>query len=166
MDIIPKTDRETQKFRYALYGAYVLLCFALIALGMLKIVQFRSVKTISATRALLAQSETPEEKNLERDILAVRDRLHDAATIFSSVSNPLLVFLSLENAVLSNITLTGVQVSMEAKRAVVAGEGPDFFAIDRQLNAFKDIPGVAQVELSSLGFNAKGTIAFVVNVQI
>lgn len=166
MDIIPKINRETQKSRYALYGAYALLCLALVAFGMLKIIQFRSVATISAARVLLAQSETPEEKKLEHDILTVRDRLQDAAVIFSSASNPLLVFSFLESAVLSNITLTNIQVSIDRGRAVVAGEGPDFFAVDRQLKAFKDIPGVAEIELSSLGFSAKGAITFVVNVQI
>lgn len=160
IDIIPKTDQGIQRSWYLLYGAYALCGAVILSFGILKILQSRSLNALSNAQVLLAQSQTPEEKNLERNVLAERDRLRDAATVFASASDPLPLFSSLESVTLPKILFTDIRISMNDNTAAVTGEGPDFYAIDRQIATISALPSVSHLELSSLGFNNKGTITF------
>lgn len=166
IDIIPKTDQGVQRSRYLLYGAYALLGATILSFGILKILQSRALTTLANAQILLAQSKTPEEKNLERNVLSARDRLQDAVLVIASATDPLPMFSSLERAVLPAITFTDIKISMGDSAAVVTGEGPDFYAIDRQIRALSAIDGVSRLELSSLGFNSKGTITFTIRVTL
>ncbi|MBI2647986.1 MAG: hypothetical protein HYW98_01420 [Candidatus Wildermuthbacteria bacterium] len=166
MDIIPKTDRQEWRIQYALYGAYALLFASVIAFGALKIIQSRLLNALSRADVLLAQSQTPAEKSLEEEVLFMRDRLKDAASILATASSPLPVFSAIERVVLPNIVFTSIQISMDGRRAAIMGEGSDFFTIDRQIKAMQEAQEISRLELSSLGFTGKGAIAFTIEAEL
>ena len=116
---------------------------------------------ITSLNSTLAQQKTKEQKALEDEVLADKQRLDDFPILLSNHKVASEFFLRLEANTNPKITFSQLRLDPAEGTADLGGSAESFEALAQQLMIFRSASGFIQkVQLSKIGMNTDGKVDF------
>jgi len=136
-------------------GGFVLLFF----------LESRTQQRIVAMQALLGAEKTTAQTQLEQDVLTLRTRLKDFATLTELRKDVFPVFSFLETVVHPEVTFLSMNVDASRNTTKLTGTAESFSALDEQLAVFKEREEPSSFSLTNLQLGEQGGVDFQMEIQ-
>lgn len=165
IEIVPKPLRKEPVWLNILFYISIgLLISAILSYFLLDYFQKTTSKTLEEIKESFLIFRTPEQQELERNILQYQKKIDDFALIFkqqraNSSFFPFLEEITHPQVVFSNFDLNGTSVRL-------SGEAENFVVLDQQLSIFRKNPNISDTNLSQVSLGNEGKVSFSFNFSI
>jgi hypothetical protein len=167
IEIIPKPT--TKKFswqNFLFYLSIALMIAAILGYFILNNIFKKTIQTFNDLDEKLAKLKTPEELNLEKEVLNYSKKIKDFSILINNhlaVSNS---FNLLEKLTHPRVWFFDIEVNSKDAKISLSGEAEDFPALGQQLLIFKKEKRIQNVELSKVSLAEGGRIKFELNLSL
>ena len=120
---------------------------------------------IEEAEILLRTEKTPEQAQLEQDVLVARTRLQDFATLMQLKKNILPAFSFLEAVVHPDVTFLAMNIDSVRQIMQLTGIAETFLVLDEQLVVFQARSEPSSLSLTSLQLRGQGGVDFQMEIQ-
>ena len=143
------------------------LLFVGIVVGFFIIKQMQSDTNdaLASLKERLERLSTPQERELEAELLIARDRIGDFTVIIEERTDFLSVFQLLEKTTHPEVRLTRFDANVEEEEIVIAGNAADFRILEQQRLVWKDRNELHGLSLVDVGLNQGGGVQFTASLR-
>ncbi|MDP3991241.1 MAG: hypothetical protein Q8P63_03030 [Candidatus Nealsonbacteria bacterium] len=165
--IIPKPPKKTAKWQIIiLYAVLGLLVVVVLGYGSLFYFENKGSKEMADLEERASKFGTPEEKNLEEQVLSDKVKLNDFAGLLESHNKNSKFFAFLEENSHPKVWFTDLKLDSSKAEAVLAGEAPNFKIFGQQMLIFENNELVESTAISKLTINDEGKAEFAVSLML
>ncbi len=166
VEIIPKREERTPPAVNILFIASLLLAAA-VAGGffILKSLQEQKRVSIQKLEQQLLADPSPEQKQLEDDVLGFKQKLGDFKVLADGRRTPLPLFSFLETSVHPAVIFTGLAVNLEKNEILLSGETDTFKHLDEQILLLRNKSEIKDLHLTKIELGDRGGVKFSVDLS-
>jgi len=161
IELIPK-KLSRPPFGRLFFMIVSVLLFVGIVVGFYIITQMQSDSNeiLASLRARLERISTPQERELEAELLVAKDRIGDFTIIVEERTDFLAVFQLLERTTHPGIQLIKFDANVEKEEIVIAGEATDFRILEQQRLVWRDRNEILDLFLTDVELSLEGGVNF------
>lgn len=166
VQVIPKTTiKKESAIKKALPWLSFLLVIIVIALYFIFSAQIvRETIAIKQIKQELAEAQTQQYMELEKDILIFKTRADDVTKLLGNRKNPSIFFSFLEGLVHPDIYFTFLSLDMDESEAVIEGVSDSFVSIGQQIRAFEQDSFIEETKLTNISLGEEEGIQFSIQI--
>ena len=127
--------------------------------------QSDSNEILASLKARLERISTPQERELEAELLIAKDRIGDFTIIVEERTDFLAVFQLLERTTHPEIQLIKFDANVEKEEIVIAGEATDFRILEQQRLVWRDRNEILDLFLTDVGLSLEGGVNFTASLR-
>ena len=162
---IPKKEEKVSwKKKRQFYISLLLFLAVFISSVFLYYENQKLSKNFVQLKEEILKSKTPEEINLEKNVIAYKRKIDDFSTLLENHSFPSQFFKFLEDNTQSQIVFQSLNFDVPKNKVDLTGEADSFQTLQRQLLIFENSNFIKDVSLSDVGFifskNGKKKVGF------
>lgn len=167
VEIIPKREERTPPVVNLIFWASLVLAVA-VAAGIFILQNFQRQQrlAIQQSEQQLLADPSPEQKQLEEDMLSWKQRLDDFKLLADERRTPLPLFSLLETSVHPAVVFTGLTVNLNQNRTLLSGETDSFKHVDEQILLLRQKSEVADLQLVRIELGEGGRVEFSVDFSL
>lgn len=159
IDIIPKPpEEEPILLNILFYISIGLLISAILIYFLLGYLQRNVNEILEERKSQLQIIQTPEEQELEKDVLRYQKKIDDFAIIFRRHKTNSNVFPFLEEITHPEVRFS--DFSLTKPSVTLSGIAESFTVMDQQLSIFRENPKILDTNLSQILLDKDGRISF------
>lgn len=159
IEIIPKApEKESVSVNVLFYISIGLLVSVILSYFLLDYFQKNTDDTLKDIDITLRASRTPEEQELERNILQYQRKINDFSLVFNRHQTNSNFFPFLEEITHPQVRFS--TLSLTESSAQIAGEAKNLMVLNQQLLIFQKNPKIFNTNLSQILFEEDGKINF------
>ena len=166
-DIIPKPKVKIPEWQnILLYASLITLSIVILLCAVFGYFQNKLSQEIQAKESELLQIGTPEQKILEKEILAYEKKIQNFGILLNSHQYNTNFLKLLENLAHQDTVFTDIFLDASEYKAVITGETKTFKTLGDQLKIFEQEEMLKNVELSNMSMGKEGKVQFTFNLEI
>jgi len=152
----------------------VILIIAVSGYFVLGSLQKKADQQLGELKNKIAQTETPERRELKTDLLIKKKKIDDFALIFSKHRISSNFFLFLEKVTHPKVWISDFQLDLSKGTAILSGKAESFVDLGQQVMIFqlsgeviKQITGqeILKTDLSKIAIGKEGRVEFTFNLS-
>lgn len=161
MEIIPKPPTKMPKLqKYLLYFSIGLLILTVFGYFIIESSFEKANQTLKDLEETLAKAETPEEQNLEKEMLNEQRKIKDFSTLIDRHIVPSNFLNLLEKTSHPKVWFSGIELKPREGKVSLSGTAEDLIVLGQQLLIFKNEKAIQDIKLSQISLIEKGKIRF------
>ncbi len=166
VEIIPKREERTPQVISILFIASLLLAAA-AAGGFFILKSFQEQKRVAIQKLelRLLADPSPEQKQLEDEMLGFKQKLGDFKVLADGRRTPLPLFSFFETSVHPAVIFTGLAVKLEKNEVLLAGETDTFKHLDEQILLLRNKSEIKDLHLAKIELGNQGRVKFSVDLS-
>lgn len=165
IEIIPKPVKKRTPLQPILF--YFSLSFAVaIILSYLLLIHFenRSLVALQNIETKITQVGTPEEKETEAKLLALKKRIEKFTILFEERRKSSNFFEFLEEITHPQTRFSNLTLDLNTSQAIISGDTANFQTMGQQFLLFHDQELIQKVDLSDFSIGEAGGIDFTFSI--
>lgn len=167
IDIIPK--KQETGFQFSLFNVFIILCvviFALEGAGYFALDYFskKTNKELQGINAQISQKETPETKNLEKEMKNYQEKIENISPLLDTHIYTLKIFPLIEALTHPQASFTKISFSAKDYKASLSGKTESFQTLGQQLRILEEKKEkenlFTNINLSKFSIEKEGSVGF------
>ena len=161
VDIIPKESSESPKeISFSFYFIFSLLIFSVGCYFVLNNLLNKEKQELNLLKSGIAQIETPEKKELERELLFSENKINNFAFLSQRHLQSSNAFNLLEETAHPQVWFVKINLDSGKNNVEIFGEAQNFESLGQQIFIFEDEELINKVSLENILINDNGRINF------
>lgn len=167
VEIIPKPIAKMPKWqKFLFYFPIALLILAILGYFILNNIFEKKIQTFNDLDETLAKLKTPEELNLEKEVLNYSKKIKDFSILIDGHLASSNFFSLLEGLTHPEVWFSNIELKSKEAKVSLSGVAENFPALGQQLIIFKKEKGIQDLELSKVSLAEGGRIKFELNLSL
>jgi hypothetical protein len=161
VEIIPKPTVKIPRWQKFLpYFSIALMIVAILGYFVLNNILEKTLQTIEEKEDALAKLKTPEEQNLEKEILNYQKKIKDFSILIDQHLFPSNFFSLFEGLSHPKVWFSSIELQPKEARVSLSGQAENFSVLGQQLLIFKKEKRINDLKLTKVSLAEKGGIKF------
>lgn len=167
VDIIPKEAPKLPVWlNVVFYILFILFVATIVSLFLLNSSLNKSLKSFEELESILAEGDTEEEINLEKDILASQKRLQNFSFLANQHLSISKSFTTIESFTHPEVQFLDFDLNSRTGALSLRGETESFKTLGQQMLILKDKELVTSHQLDTASINKDGKIDFSLSITL
>ena len=161
IEIIPKPTVKIPRWQKFLpYFSIALMIVAILGYFVLNNILEKTLQTLEDREDTLAKLKTPEEQNLEKEILNYQKKIKNFSVLADQHLFPSKFFSLFDGLCHPKVWFSSIELLPQEARVSLTGQTEDFSVLGQQILIFKNEKGINDVKLTKVSLAEKGRIKF------
>ena len=148
------------------YISLVLLMGVVLGYSILVYFESKALLTLEGLKGKITTVGTIEDKILEMEVLAHKDRVEDFSILIKEYHKSSNFFDFLEKITHPQIWFTSLRLDVQALKATLSGRAASFQVLGQQLEIFQKQDLIEEVKLSDMSLGEGGEVEFSISLSL